>query len=180
MRLKRINLCNNSYIFVSTPKLLKTYNGKNVVNLCSDNAEYIFNNYNIGDVFYNIKIDYSRCCTQSYINKVYNGEAKLFDKYLIVDKGLVMTKNDGNSWEAYTTFLCMNDDKKLIRLNYYQLSSKDYIQQKLIRYFKNSKAYFERELSLLDKDKDKRKYRNRVKVIQQCSELIEKLPRLFV
>lgn len=28
MRLKRINLYNNSYIFVSTPKPLKTYNGK--------------------------------------------------------------------------------------------------------------------------------------------------------
>ena len=104
----------------------------------------------------------------------------MFDKYLIIDKGLILCDNYKGHWHAYTTFLCMNGDKELTRLNYYQLNSKDYTQQQLIKYFKNAKQHFEKELSSLDKDKDRIKYRNREIVIHQCSELIEKLPRLFV
>lgn len=180
MKSKIISTYDKNYLFVSTPKQLKTYNGKNVINLCLRNIDDIFNEFNVGDVYWYIKIDISANYTQSVINKIYNGSLKMFDKYLIIDKGLILCDNYKGNWHAYTSFLCMNGNKELTRLNYYQLNSKDYTQQQLIRYFKNAKQHFEKELSSLDKDKDKIKYRNRVRVIQQCSELIEKLPRLFV
>lgn len=164
-------------IFVSTAKIITRYNDKKIRQLDTESILQ-YNNIQIGDVVYYSDLYYDVFLNPSAIQKIFNGEIKLFNKAVVVDKTLQLSLYSFSEYRSLPVITIKEENGNITSYAMCGLYSKNLIQTITKSNLTQVKQYYERNLLLWNKDT--KRYAKIEKIIQGIDNLINNLDKLFI